>query len=264
MQRMRSVIIHGFLLFTVVLAGMAPPARADLIRARSSRAFPDIAGDIVGSQTYTYDPTTQTGTFAVTNAPHLISWGPTAGQMEQVLPDRDGTLSQSLHMKLDHQGKLVDDPNNRFEVRGTVVIGDRTYQGLLLEGKPTAFGAGEQQFPVSPKAPNVFDLNMEITGGQLALQFGKSAYLRIVPQANSTFSGQFTEDFSGDRPLTNLRAAARGLPTSIPEPSTLITIVTFGAAAVACKLRRSHRRRRSVQASGREASPDNVSTIDHP
>jgi hypothetical protein len=260
MQRMRSVIKHGMFLIAILVVGASLPARADLIRARSSRSFPDIAGDIVGSQTYTYDPMTHTGTFAVTNAPHLISWGPTVGQMEQVLPDSDGTLSQSLHMKLDHQGKLVDDPNNRFEVRGTVVIGDRTYQGLLLEGKPTAFGAGEQH----QTAANVFDLNMEITGGQLALQFGKSAYLRIVPQANSTFSGQFTEDFSGDRPLTNLRAAARGLPTSIPEPSALITIVSFSAAALACKLRQSYRRRMSAKARSRPSSPADLSTIDHP
>jgi hypothetical protein len=183
--------------------------------------------------------------------------------MEQVLPDSDGTLLQSLQMKLDHKGKLVDDPQNRFEVRGTVIIGDRTYQGLLLEGKPTAFGA-EEQSATGTKAADAFDLNMEITGGQLALQFGKSAYLRIIPQANSTFSGQFTVDFSGERPLTSLRAAGQGLPTSIPEPSALFTIVTFGAAALLCRVYRTRKRRRGPHGRTRHGSPPAVSTIDYP
>ncbi len=48
---------------------------------------------------------------------------------------------------------------------------------------------------------------MRITGGKLAEAFGEEAYLRIVPQANSTFHGEFTTDFSSEKPLTNLRAA---------------------------------------------------------
>src|SRR5262249_39226226 len=145
------------------------------------------------------------------------------------------------------QGRLVESPANRFEIRGTVVIGDQTYQGLLLEGKPTAFGA-EAQDASAAKDPDVFDLNMKITGGELAHAFGSEAYLRIIPQANSTFNGEFTSDFSGERPLTTLRALNRRLPTSVPEPTTLITLLTCGAGLLACRLRR--RRARSLRRRG--------------
>jgi hypothetical protein len=256
MQRMRSLTVQMCLVVPVLLlSSIWPAARADLIRANAGRAFPDIAGDIVGSQTYTYDPATQTGTFALVNAPHLISLGPSVKDLVPMRPDRDGTLTQSLQMKLDRQGRLVKSPANRFEIRGTVVIGDQTYQGLLLEGRPTAFGAGAQD-ATATKNPDVFDLNMEITGGELAHAFGSEAYLRIIPQAKSTFNGEFTSNFSGERPLTNLRALKRRLPTSVPEPSTLITLLTCGAGLIACRLRRSFLRptRRRSPASERKTS----------
>jgi len=240
MQRMCSIIARvGVVASIVCLADVGSPARGDLIRSSPSRSFPDIAGDIVGAQTYTYDPVTQTGTFQFVNAPHLISLGPLVKDMVHMLPDQDGTLSQSLRMKLDRNGRLVASPNNMFQIRGTVVIGDQTYQGLLLEGRPTAFGAEVQDgSPARNKYPEVFDLNMEITGGKLAEAFGREAYLRITPQAKSTFNGQFTADFSSERPLTNLRASRRGLPAPVPEPTALLTLLTCGAGLLACRLRR--------------------------
>src|SRR5262249_41842915 len=131
----------GLVLTLFLLTSLWSPTRADLIRTNPGRSFPDIAGDIVGSQTYTYDPITQTGTFALVNAPHLISLGPSVKDLFRMRPDWDGTLTQSLRMRLDRRGRLVDSPVNKFEIRGTVVINDQTYQGILLEGKPTAFGA---------------------------------------------------------------------------------------------------------------------------
>jgi hypothetical protein len=257
MQRMRSVFAKvGLVLPLFLLSDIWPPARADLIRATPGRSFPDIAGDIVGTQSYTYDPITQTGTFALVNAPHLISLGPSVKDLIQMRPERDGTLTQSLRMKLDRRGHLVDSPANKFEIRGTVVINEQIYQGILLEGKPTAFGAGTQGVS-TVKNPDVFDLDMKITGGQLAEAFGPEAYLRIVAQANSTFNGQFTSDFSGDKPLTNLRASNRRLPTTVPEPTTLITLLTCGAGLLACRMRRyfiRKARRRRAELSNRETS----------
>ena len=186
---------------------------------------------------------TQTGMFEVVNAPHLISLGPSVKDMVDMRPDADGTLSQMLKMRLDRNGQLVNSPDNTFQIRGSVVIGDKTYQGLLLEGKPTAFGADIQETPAAKKKkPEVFDLNMEITGGQLAQAFGKQAYLRIVPQAGTTFNGEFTVDFTSERPLTNLRSARGKLPANIPEPTTLLMLLTVGAGAVAVRLRRRFRR----------------------
>ncbi len=252
MQWMCSVSVKvGFVLVLAALGDIRSPARADLIRSSPSRSFPDIAGDIFGSQTYTYDPVTQTGIFHVVNAPHLISLGPSMNDMVPLLPDHDGTLSQSLQMKLDSQGRLVKSPTNTFEIRGTVVIGDRTYQGLLLKGIPTAFGAAKPgPSPAGSKTGQMFDLNMEVTEGELKDAFGREAYLRITPQAGSTFNGGFTTDFSSDKPLTNLRASSTGLPAAVPEPSALITFLTLGAGMIAYRLRRRFASRPSRRGDG--------------
>ena len=170
MQRMCGFSARiGLLVFFAAFGSGWSTAWGDLIRSSPARTFPDIAGDIAGAQTYTYDPTTQTGTFEFVNAPHLISLGPSVQDMFHMLPDQDGTLSQSLQMKLDRNGRLVNSPENRFQIRGSVLIGDRVYHGLLLEGRPTDFGAAVQETKaVKNMRPEVFDLNMTITGGELA------------------------------------------------------------------------------------------------
>ena len=209
MARMRGVILRAWLVVSLILVGGAwLPARADVIRPKHGRTFPDIAGDIVGTQRYIFDPNTQTGTFDLINAPHLISLGPLDKDLVPMQPDKDGTLTQSLRLKLDATGHLVESPINAFEIRGTVVIGQETYQGILLEGRPTAFGVGDRNAS-KLTTPDVFDLNVKITGGKLKEKFGDQAYLRITPQAKSTFRGLFTDDFSGEKPLTNLRALNR-------------------------------------------------------
>jgi hypothetical protein len=157
--------------------------------------------------------------------------------MFRMLPELDGTLTQSLQMKLDRNGRLLHSPLNKFEIRGKVVIGDRTYQGLLLEGTPTAFGAGVRRDSEEKKS-EVFDLDMTITGGKLAEAFGSEAYLRIVPRSNSTFNGQFTADFASEKPMTNLRAKHRNFPATVPEPTVLLTLLTCGAGLLLCRLRR--------------------------
>jgi hypothetical protein len=236
MQRMRSVFAPtGLVLTVLLLAGYQPAAQADLIRAAPGRSFPDIAGDIGGSQTYVYDPATQTGTFALINAPHLISLGPSVKDLVPMQPDRNGTLTQTLELKLDRNGRLVDSPFNRFEIFGTVVINDKVYEGLLLKGKPTAFGIADRD-RTAARNPEVFGLNVEIEDGQLADTFGAEAYLRIIPQANSTFRGEFTCDFSAEKPLTNLLALDRRL--SAPWTGTISLIALFAgvAALLACRV----------------------------
>ena len=77
MQRMCTARANLGIAFLLASASLfSSHAHGDLIRSSPSRSFPDIAGDIVGTQTYTYDPVTQTGTFHLVNAPHLISLGP--------------------------------------------------------------------------------------------------------------------------------------------------------------------------------------------
>jgi hypothetical protein len=239
MQRMCGDFARvGLLLPLYLLAGLLPSAHGDLIRAAPGRTFPDIAGDIGGSQTYVYDPATQTGTFALVNAPHLISLGPAGKDLIPMHPDSGGTLSQALQLKLDRSGNLIDSPLNRFEIRGTVIINDRIYEGILLEGTPTAFGMAGRGRPAM-KNPEVFDLNMRIDGGELKNAFGSEAYLRIIPQANSTFRGEFTCDFSGDKPLTNLIALDQRLSTPSVGPIGLMLILAGVAALVVWKTLRS-------------------------
>jgi hypothetical protein len=226
MQSMCGVCARIGLLFPLyLLAGFLPSANGDLIRAAPGRTFPDIAGDVGGSQTYVYDPATQTGTFALVNAPHLISLGPSVKDLIPLQPDRQGTLYQALRLKLDRSGRLIDSPLNKFEIRGTVIINDQIYEGVLLAGKPTAFGIAEPDRPVR-KDLEVFGLNVQIKSGALADAFGSEAYLRIIPQANSTFRGEFTRDFSGERPLTNLIALDQRLaPVPALGTAGLLAIV---------------------------------------
>ncbi len=242
MQRMqRDFPRIGLSLCLLVLLGLENQVRGDLIRPKVERSYPDIAGDIVGSQTYTFDPTSKTGVFLVTSAPQLIALGP-GGDMASVTPDQEGTLSQKLQLKLDQNGRVVDNPENRFQLYGTVVIGNQVYRGLLLEGRPTDFGAQLQNGRFITGL-DVFDLNLRITGGKLAAAFGPEAYLRIMPQANSTFHGSFAASFSGERPLTSLRALQKRLPWATPEPSPLVIFLTAGAGLAARRLRRQPRSR---------------------
>lgn len=239
MQRMRSVFARMGLLSTLLIAAASQPAaRADLIRAAPGRSFPDIAGDIGGSQTYVYDPATQTGTFALINAPHLISLGPSVKDLVPMQPDRHGTLTQTLELKLDRCGRLIQSPLNRFEIFGTVTINDKVYEGLLLRGRPTAFGLAERG-RAAEKDPEVFGLNVEIDGGQLREAFGPEAYLRIIPQANSTFRGEFTCDFSAEKPLTNLLALDHQLSASWMGPISMIAAVAGGAGLLTWRAGRS-------------------------
>ena len=80
---------------------------------------------------------------------------------------------------------------------------------------------------------------MQIEGGQLAGTFGAEAYLRIIPQANSTFRGEFTRDFSGEKPLTNLIAVDRRLPARLIGPLALIVLFAGGTALLSWRIARS-------------------------
>lgn len=250
MQRMQCDFPRiGFSVWLLVLLGLGNQVHGDLIRPKAVPSYPDIAGDIVGSQTYTFDPNSRTGVFLVTSAPQLIALGP-GGEMASVTPDQEGTLSQNLRLKLDQNGHVVDNPENRFQLYGSVVIGSQVYRGLLLEGQPTDFGAQLQNGRFITGL-DVFDLNLRITGGKLAAAFGPEAYLRIMPQANSTFQGSFAANFSGERPLTSLRATQRRLPWATPEPAPLVIMLTAGAGLVACRLQRRRKGRHVGQSTSK-------------
>jgi len=247
MHRMRSLAARAGVTLVCALAS-ATQAPAELIRPKAVRAYPEVAADINGVQTYTYDPVTQTGTFQVTNTPYLLALSPTNTGESPVQPIADGTRRQVVSLTLDRDGHLVDDPENTYALYGTVVLGGETFSGLLLQGKPTAFGAmalereprPTERSGAGPGAPSgaasagstskdVFDLSMRITGGLLANRFGRDLYMRIAPRVD-TFDGQFTRDFSGSSARSNTwgERASR----NVPEPSTWIIVLVCGAGLV--------------------------------
>jgi hypothetical protein len=212
-----------------VLAAWGSSARADLIRTDAPRAYPDIAADINGVVNYTYNPATRTGVFNITNTPYLLAGGPQTSEEFAVSPTADGVRRQVLNVTLNQNGRLVANPGNRYELYGTVTTGNQTYSGLLLKGTPIAFGS--QFTPAGPGQPAVslFDLNINITGGELASAFGPDVYIQYMPELNNTFQGRFDTGFTAAKATSNTRAYHAPLPFPAPEPTTLALLLAGGA-----------------------------------
>lgn len=210
---------------------------AALIRPDARQSFPDLSGDIVGSQTYVFDSVAKVGTFKVNNTPTLLAVGPNASSEHFVLDSAETIRSQSLWLRLDSNGNLLNDPSNSFALYGTVTVGGQTYSGLLLEGIPTQFGWADQN-PATPTL-SVYDVNMTLTGGFLKEVYGPDAYLRVIAETESTFAGTFTQNFTGSKALTNLRAYNPPTPNPIPEPSAFVVLLACGVAGLLFR-RRGH------------------------
>ena len=125
-------------------------ARADLIRPNAAQSFPDLASDIVGSQAYTYDAATQTGTFVVNNAPSLIALGPQRRASSYVYDPPGQPRSETIQVKLDSSGNLVDDPGNSFSVYGSVTIDGKSFSGPAAPGDADRRSAGPRPSPGTP------------------------------------------------------------------------------------------------------------------
>jgi hypothetical protein len=226
MQRMHSLGLKAALIF----AGLATSSPAALLRPNDTREYPDITAFANGYQTYSYDPATQTGVFQVNNVPFLLTNGQNPdGSFNQsnVTPTSANIQSETITAVLDSNGNLVASPLNSFSIYGTVVIGDQTYTGLLLSGTPTAFGSQTLKPLVGNE--DLFDLSLKITGGSMSSLYGPDAYVRVTSEANSTFNGVFTTDFSSEKVLTNTHTIASTLPTPAPEPTALVVLLACGA-----------------------------------
>ena len=229
MHRMRSFMAKaGLTWFLAAALGGSNAARGDLIRPDAAQSFPDLAGDIVGTQVYTYSSGAPSGTFRIDNAPTLLATGPSLSSEAYVYDLSSGQRSQSLQLKLDPSGNLVSDAGNSYSVYGTVTLAGQTFSGLLLEGTPTQFGF----LPYNPKSPttSTFDLNLTLTGGLLKQIYGPDAYMRITTETNSSFTGTFAQSFSGSKVITNVRSYNSLAVTPIPEPSTFLVLLVCGAA----------------------------------
>ncbi len=222
-SRLAGVIALSFL-------GFAPAASADLLRPNDQREYPDISAFANGYQNYAYNAGTGTGVFQLSNSPFLLTNGKSdAGTYDEsdVTATDAGLKTQTVTAVLDAQGHLVDSPLNSFAIYGKVTVDGQTYSGLLLQGTPTAFGS--QTLKPAVGTEDLFDLKLQITGGAMAGLYGPNAYMRVTSEANSTFDGVFTTDFSSEKVLTNTHALSSLLPQPAPEPTALYVLLAAGA-----------------------------------
>ena len=227
MHRMRRIAAFVGLTLAALL-GLASSGSAALIRNPAARAYPDISGDINGTVSYTYNSSTGTGNFHMTNTPYLIAGGKTSATEYAVNPNPDGVRRQVLNVALDGQGNLLPGSGNTYELYGTITTGAQTFSGLLLKGTPTAFGWLDLGDVASDS--DLFDLELNITGGALADYFGADAYIRLTPELDSTFRGRFDENFTAAKATTNTRAYHSPKPFPVPEPTAVLVLLVGGSA----------------------------------
>ncbi len=231
MHRMhRLAFAASVFALSFAFASLGQSASADLLRPKDTQEYPELTAFANGYQTYTYDSGSKTGVFQLSNVPFLLTQGKNSdGSFTETSVGKtaDGIQSQTIKAVLDSNGNLVDSPLNTFQVYGKVVLGGQTYSGLLLQGTPTAFGS--QTLKPTVVGTDLFDMNLQITGGAMADLYGKNAYMRVTAEANSTFNGVFTTDFSSEKILTNVHTISSLLPQPAPEPATLYVLLAAGA-----------------------------------
>ena len=238
MHRMRRLVVSlGLSLVATVV--LAPKASAALLHpADDASIFPDLSGGYVsGTQHYT----ASTGQFWVENTPYALAFGQSGSQQYDIGATAGGVRRQTIIAQLDNTGKLDPSGTSLYEVDGSTTIGGKTYSGVLLQG--TVTGIGSQDTSAIAKNTAMYDMNVKITGGLLAQSFGNDTYVRLTAERWSTFSGDFTHDFSGGKVASNIRGffqspplPAQGPP--VPEPTTLVVLIAAGGAGLYFRHRR--------------------------
>jgi hypothetical protein len=248
---MRHLVIGSGIILGI-LALLPVPTRGDLLKVTEPLSYPVIAADVNGRITYEYDASSGRGTFSMRNTPVLLASGSAQNSYNEFTIDATsgGDRYQSLRFQIDPTtGQLVDDPSNSYKLYGKVTalvpnaaapdkLTNLTFEGLLLEGKPQAFGSVYKGPNPSDGIKSVFDSAIEITGGQLAPFFGKDTYIKITPLRENTFTGVFTEDFYATKAASNTIALAAPQPFPIPEPTALVFLIVGGGGGLLFRHRR--------------------------
>jgi hypothetical protein len=234
MDRTRRLAL-GLGLALAALAS-APPSRAALLHPTDTSQFPDLsAGFVSGTLQYAAD----TGQLAIQNTPYVLATGTSAAAQFPVVADAAGQQSQTLDVTLNPDGTVKQSASNTYDLYGQVTLDGKTYSGLLLSGTPTAMGSlNLAAAPTNVAGSAMFDFDVSVTGGLLASAFGSEAYIRLTAERWSTFNGSFTQDFSAGKVASNIRGYFLTPPVPIPEPSTLVVLMTCGGAGLLIRLRR--------------------------
>ena len=237
MHRMRHyVAVLGLIVGATALSGNS--AQANLIRNDPKLAFPDVlAAAINGRIEYDYNEATELGKLTLKNTPWEIAGSETSSF--PIDSQDGGNKSQFLSVVTDRNGMVVSDPSNTYELYGKIVADGETFEGLLLSGTPTNLGWLDLGGSTMPQLGlDTFDAEIAITGGALAKYYGDTAYMEFTPLIESTFEGSFANDFTGLKPVSNIRSYNSPEPFPIPEPTTIVVLLSGGAAL----LYRRHRR----------------------
>jgi hypothetical protein len=211
----------------IAVALFQSTARGDLLHPPAGgQSYPDIEGAMNGNQTCTYNAATQTGLFQYNDTPFVLMLGPKSSDEYTIEPNTDGTRSQTLSLTLDQSGQVVNTPSNGYSLYGTVVVAGQTFNGLLLQATPTAFGW-------QSGSATSFDMNLTVTGGALAQAFGPELYLQLHPSLSTTFDGTFTSNFSTSTDCSSVVGPNSPVPSPVPEPATLVVLIACGAGLFA-------------------------------
>jgi hypothetical protein len=233
MHRMhRYVAVIGLVVGAIALSGST--AEANLIRTGQDKVFryPDLASfSFPGRIEYDFDEGAERGLLTITSTPLLFGFTEEESNLDISDPD-GGARQQTLKLVLDRDGNVLDDPANTFTLDGKVTAGGKTYNGPLLVGTPKKFGWSD-----GADGMDAFDLDIDITGGQMADLYGDTAYMEITSNIESTFAGSFANDFSGLKTFTNVRSYSPGEGYPIPEPTTIVVLLSGGAGLLYRRLR---------------------------
>jgi hypothetical protein len=237
MHRMRRLFV-SMGLSLIVVAAFAPRAGAALLHSTDTSQFPDLSGGYVSG---TLQYIASKGALSIQNTPYALALGPSASAQYDVSATADGTRSQTIIAQLNPDGSLNPNGTNLYSLYGSVTVNGQTYSGLLLKGTPTGFGSLDMSNsnvgPTSLPGVAMYDMTVKITDGLLKQVFGTDTYIRLEAERGSTFTGSFTQNFSGYKIASNIRGYFAS-PAPVPEPTTLVVFIACSGAGLLFRHRR--------------------------
>jgi len=220
MHRMRRFIVLAGL---VALGGSlgASTASADLLYPSTTpQKYPDIVANLGKGVSYTYDPAAEKGLFHLQNTAYVLVTGTQTSDEWDIEPTADGKRFQVLNVTLDKSGNYVSDPNNLYQVYGSVHANGQTYSGLLLQGKPVDFASS------TAGGVTQFQSNLKLDGsGALSSFFGPDSYIHLIAETGNGFTGTWENDFKISKVSSNTHGPNESpQPFPVPEPTTMVVL----------------------------------------